>query len=416
MTSTQDRSSAPGTPDAVPAAPTGRAGGEVQGGPGGPTSAAARARTGAGRRLLARARAARLPRDLHPVAWWVWALGLATAASLTTNPFALLLLVGSAALVVSARHGDQPWSRSFRFYLALGAAIVALRVTFRVLLGGAYATGPVLLDLPSIPLPGFAAGIALLGPVTTSTVLSGLYDGLRLAAIVIAVGAANALANPKRLLRSVPAALYEVGTALVVAVTVLPQLAESVQRVRAAQSLRSGPSGRVRGLRRLLVPVLEDALERSLAMAASMDARGYGRTAGADARSRRRTGALMLTGLVGVCVGVYAVLDQTAPRVLALPMLGVGLLAAVLGLRAAGARVPRTRYRPDRWRWPEVVVALGGLAVGVLAWHTSTHQVALAYPGTDALPGLAPGALVVCVVAVLTGLVAPPPPVTGDDA
>ena len=39
---------------------------------------------------------ARLPRDLHPVAWWVWALGLATAASFTTNPLVLLTIAGPA--------------------------------------------------------------------------------------------------------------------------------------------------------------------------------------------------------------------------------------------------------------------------------------------------------------------------------
>jgi energy-coupling factor transport system permease protein len=57
---------------------------------------------------------ARLPRDLHPVAWWLWAIGLATAASLTTNPLHLLLLVGVATVVVMARRSDQPWARSFR--------------------------------------------------------------------------------------------------------------------------------------------------------------------------------------------------------------------------------------------------------------------------------------------------------------
>ena len=120
---------------------------------------------------------------------------------------------------------------------------------------------------------------------------------------MICVGAANSLANPKRLLRSVPPALYEIGTALVVAVTVLPQFAESVRRVRAAQSLRAGETGRVGRLRRFLVPVLEDALERSLALAAGMDTRGYGRSGGASRAERRLTGALMLAGLVGVCVG-----------------------------------------------------------------------------------------------------------------
>ena len=220
---------------------------------------------------------ARLPRDLHPVAWWAWALGLAAAASFTTNPLLLLLIVGVAAAAVALRRSDQPWADSFRLYVLLGVAIVVVRVVFRLVFGTGV-PGTVLIELPEIGLPDWAAGIVLLGPVTRESLLAGLYEGLRLAAIVICVGAANALANPKRLLRSVPPALYEVGTALVVAVTMLPQFADSVRRVRAAQSLRGGDTGRVRRLRRFLVPVLEDALERSLAMAAGMDARGYGRS------------------------------------------------------------------------------------------------------------------------------------------
>ena len=309
--------------------------------------------------------AARLPRDLHPVAWWVWAIGLAAAASQTTNPLVLLTLIGVATLVVMARRSDQPWARSFRLYVWLGVVIVVMRVLFRVVLGGGVETGRVLVDLPEIPLPDWVLGIRLLGPVTQEAVLAGLYDGLRLATIVICVGAANALANPKRLLRSVPAALHEVGTALVVAVTVLPQFADSARRVRLAQALRAGDTRRVGRLRRYLVPVLEDALERSLRLAAGMDTRGYGRSAGATPRERRTTGGLMLAGLCGICVGVYAGLDQTAPRILALPMLVLGVVVAVVGLVSAGRRVHRTPYRPDRWRVPELVVMASGVAAAV---------------------------------------------------
>ena len=351
---------------------------------------------------------ARLPRDLHPVAWWVWAIGLAAAASGTTNPLSLLLLVGVAALVVSSRRSDQPWARSFRLYLWLGAAIVVVRVLFRILLGGGYAGGPVLLDLPEVPLPDVAAGIALLGPLTSQALLAGLYDGMRLAAIVVCVGAANSLANPKRLLRSVPPALYEIGTALVVAVTVLPQLADSVRRVRAAQGLRAGAEGRIGLLRRSLVPVLEDALDRSLAMAAGMDARGYGRLPDQGRGARLLTGALMVAGLVGVCVGTYALLDTTAPRVLALPMLGLGVLLAVAGLATAGRRVQRTRYRADRWRWPDLVVAVSGVGAGALGLWVAQAQVAIAHPPLDAVPTVSAAALAAALVAGAGGLVAPP--------
>jgi len=353
-----------------------------------------------------------LPRDLHPVAWWLWAIGLATAASLTTNPLLLLMIVGVVAVVVTARRTDHPWARSFRFYVWLGVAAVVLRVLWRVVLGGGY-PGEVVLDLPEVPLPDFVLGITLLGPVTREALVSGLYDGLRLATLVICVGAANSLANPKRLLRSLPPALYEIGTALVVAVTVLPQLTLSFQRVRAAQALRAGDTGRVRRLRRLLVPVLEDTFDRSLALAAGMDTRGYGRAGTATPAERRTTGALVLAGLCGIVVGVYALLDQTAPRLLAVPMLAVGTLVAVAGLVNAGRRVQRTRYRPDRWRAAELAVVVVGLAVAALGWWLNEHEVGIAYPPVTAAPEVSVLALVVGLLGAAAVAVTPPPRVAG---
>jgi len=342
------------------------------------------------------------------VAWWLWAIGLATAASLTTNPLVLLMIVGVTAVVVTLRRTDHPWAKSFRFYVWLGIAAVILRVLWRVILGGGY-PGTVILELPEIPLPDFVLGINLLGPLTRESLLAGLYDGLRLATIVICVGAANSLANPKRLLRSLPPALYEIGTALVVAVTVLPQFTQSIRRVRAAQALRAGETGRVRRLRRFLVPVLEDTFERSLALAAGMDTRGYGRSGAATPAQRRTTGALMLLGLSGVVVGVYALLDQTAPRLLAGPMLGVGIAVAVAGLVVSGRRVQRTRYRPDRWRTPEIAVVAVGLTVGALGWWVNRHQLPIAYPDLSSAPQVSLTALAVALVGLVAVAVTPPP-------
>ena len=351
---------------------------------------------------------ARLPRDLHPAAWWVWALGLCAAATFTTNPFVLLMLVGVAATVVSLRRSDQPWGRSFRLYLWLGGFIVVMRLGFWIVFGG-WSGGRVLLDLPSVPLPSWFAGVSLLGPLYAEALLFALYDGLRLATIVICVGAANSVANPKRLLRSIPPALYEIGTALVVAVTVLPQFADSARRVRAAQSLRAGDTHKVRRLRRFLVPVLEDALERSLALAAGMDTRGYGRASGATPAQRRTTGVLMLVGLGGILVGTYAVLDSTAPRVLALPMLALGVAAAVVGLLSAGRRVERSRYRPDAWEWPELAVVASGVLVGALGWWISRHEPAVAYPALDSVPTISAAVLLMAAVALAGPLLTPEP-------
>ena len=215
-------------------------------------------------------------------------------------------------------------------------------------------------------MPHWTLGLRLLGSVTQESLLFGLYDGLRLATIVICVGAANALANPKRLLRSVPPALYEIGSALVVAITVLPHLADSFRRVRAAQSLRGGDAGRVRGLRRLLVPVLEDSLERSLALAAGMDTRGYGRTAGATAaRTPYHRRADAPRPLRDLRRRLRRCSTPPPPPGSARRCSWSGWSCRWLAVRGAGRRVGRTRYRPAPWLWPEAVVAASGALVAL---------------------------------------------------
>ena len=325
----------------------------------------------------------RLPRALHPGAWWLWAIGLATAASRTTNPLLLALVIAVAGLVVASRRGDAPWAFAFKFYVWAGVFVALSRVLFRVLFGGGEA-GHVLVRLPEIALPG-NGGIHLFGPVSAEYVLGGLYDGMRLAAMLICVGAANALADPKRMLKAVPGALYEVGTAVVVALSVAPQLVESVLRVRRARRLRGGRQRGLRALRGIAMPVLVDALDRSLALAAAMDSRGYGRGTGATRPVRLATGTLLVAGLLGVCVGVYGLLDGTSPGWLGLPMLLLGLLVAGFGLPLAGRRVRRSVYRPDPWRLTETLVAGSGLLPAAALVLTARVDPANLYPSLDPL-------------------------------
>nr|WP_249714880.1 energy-coupling factor transporter transmembrane component T [Micromonospora sp. NBRC 107566] len=359
-----------------------------------------------------------LPRDLHPAAWWVWALGLAAAASRTTNPWLLATVLAVACCTVVARRCDAPWAMAFRMYLYLGALIVVLRVFFRFVFGGAEGS-TIILRLPEIPLPAWAAGIRLLGDVSAESVLGGLYDGLRLATMVVCLGAANALANPKRLLKAMPAALYELGTAVTVALSVFPQLAESVLRVRQARKLRGGGGRGFPALRAIVIPVLADALDRSLLLAASMDSRGYGRAGTASARARLVTGSFMIVGLIGVCVGIYATLDGTTPRFLAGPVLVAGLAVALLGFRSAGRRVHRTRYRPTRWQVAEVVVAASGLGAALVLFATSSVDPTNLNPSLINLswPLLSWTPLCGVLLGVIPAFLAPPPATApGDEA
>lgn len=348
-----------------------------------------------------------LPRHLHPVAWWVWAVALAVGCSRTNNPLLLLLAVSIAGFVVAARRGSSPWARAFRLYLVLGAFVVVLRVVLHLLVGYKFGTIRVY-RLPSVDLPG----ITLLGDLYLEGLLAAAVEGLRLATLVICVGAANALANPKRLLRALPSALHEIGTAVVISVTVAPQLAESVQRVRRARVLRGEGGAGIRAVGRVALPVLQDTLDRSLLLASAMDSRGYGRRTEQSAGVRRATATLTLTGLLGAAVGLYGLLDSTAPGVVGWPMLATGLVLCAAGLWVAGRGVPRTVYRPDPWALPEHLVAGSGVFAAVLMFVLAGRDPdALSMPlqplGAPALPWLG---VLAMVCAAAPALAAPVPP------
>lgn len=283
---------------------------------------------------------ARLARALHPAAWWGWALAMATAAARTTNPILLLLIIGVVAMVVAARRTEAPWALAFRLYLKVAVFIVIMRVVFRILFNGNGAT--VLFTLPTVQLPEVMAGVQLLGPVSLEALASAFYDGLRLAAMIVCIGAANALANPKRLLASAPAAVYELGTVVVVALSVFPQLAESVQRINRARLLRASGEGGKRWLREVIMPTMADAFDRSLLLAAAMDSRGYGRQAHLPRRQRRLNSGLLITAVLALCGGVYAVLDRSS---------GPGPSDWRAGAPCARGTAPTRGCRPSSWCW-----------------------------------------------------------------
>lgn len=342
-------------------------------------------------------------RRLHPVAWWLWAIALATAASRVTNPWLLLMILAVTGYVVTARRGSEPWSNAYRVFLLVGFIAIGVRLVFHILLGGVEGR-TVLLELPSVTLPEWTQGIRLGGPVTLEGVLFALYDGLRLATLLACVGAANALASPRRLVRSMPAALYEVSVAVVVALTVAPQLVTSTQRVHRARRLRGDTSKRPSHiLRRVVAPVLHDALDRSLALAAAMDCRGYGRKTGTPPAVRRSTAALLLLGLLGLCAGAFGLLGAQTPAGLGFGLLAAGAVLAGAGILLAARRVPRTRFRPDPFRAREWTVAASGLLVA--AAIVTAEFVAPAGLIAETQPAQLPVLPVLAAAGVLVGLV-----------
>ena len=109
--------------------------------------------------------------------------------------------------------------------------------------------------------------------------------------------------------------------------------------------------------------------------------------------------------------GDHAVLDGTAPRFLALPMLGIGVAAAVAGLLSAGRRVQRSRYRPDPWRSPEWLTTLSGaVAAATVLAVASSDAADVLMPAPTGLPSLPVVAAAGVLVAILPAWLTPTTP------
>ncbi|TFC16074.1 ATP-binding cassette domain-containing protein [Cryobacterium algoritolerans] len=167
----------------------------------------------------------------------------------------------------------------FRFRLAplraaviLAVGFVVLRVGYRVLFGGASGSGLLLLDLPRVALAGPFSQVGLLGPVTAGGLANAALSALPVAALILVFGVLNAVVDVSRLFArgAGRGPLRTVSRALVIAWATFPALLDSVRRVRVAGRLRGE-----RSIRALLVPVFEQTIERSLALAASMETRGF---------------------------------------------------------------------------------------------------------------------------------------------
>ena len=341
-------------------------------------------------------------RGLHPGGWWLWAACMAGAASRTTNPILLALIGAVVIFVVSARRTTAPWSRSMGVFLRLGLAVIVLRVVLVIVFGDRALPGHTIFTLPHVPLPSWAEGVSIGGAVTIESIVQAAVTGLQLAVVLVCFGAANSLASPYRLLRCLPAVLYEAGVAITVSLSFAPELVMAIGDIREARRLRGRSVRGLSGLRGMAVPVLERALERSLQLASSMDARGYGRRVPVARRARRWSGGATAAGLLLVVAGVYGVVVAGSLPGGGIPFVAVGAVLVGVGLAAGGRRTDRTRYRPDPWRLQEWLVAASGVVVvgtlvaAGLAWVSGLQFVAN--------PLTAPTLPIVAAVGVLVGL------------
>lgn len=347
---------------------------------------------------------------LHAFAWWGWAICAMVVMMCSYNPLLIVTAVTAVIFVVLQCRSTDPWANSLKAYLWAAVIVLAIRLFFQLLVGGTFDTGQVLIRLPEVPLPDWMAGIRLGGDLTLDGLLFTLYDAGRLAGLLICVGAANALANPKRALKSVPAAFHQISTAIVIGLTLLPQLIESGRRISRARQLRGTPTKSLRGMVSLFIPVLADGVDRSMSLAASMESRGYGATkAGVDEHGKTMQSTTLIAAALSLTFGTFALLSVPNAWPAAL-LIVLGFVLGGIGLQAAGRRLAVTRFDADPWRLIETAVVGCGIAAMVLVLVLNAHTPAMRTSTSPAQwPELPLPMLLIPIFLALPGFFAPAP-------
>jgi energy-coupling factor transporter transmembrane protein EcfT len=242
-------------------------------------------------------------KPLHPLTLWIASILLAIGVVALDSAFIALAIVGAVALFVLVRRDGSPWNMSFALSLRIGATILAIRTVVGVLIGVPI-PGRALFMIPILHLPSWMPGIRIGGAVTIERMSSSLHEGVMIAAMIALFGAATSLTSPHRLLRVTPSFIYEIGITLVIATSLFPQMATSIRRIRAAQKLRGMEKVK---LGAIALPLLEESLARSLQLAASMDARGYG-ISGKRSRYRPQQwlfrDSALIAGATAICLAM----------------------------------------------------------------------------------------------------------------
>jgi energy-coupling factor transport system permease protein len=213
--------------------------------------------------------------QIHPAFFWIWATLFTTSLIRLDETLLSLTAILAALLLIKVSQREMVRLNVFLLSLKLAILAVTIRMIFAIIIGVPM-PGQTIFSLPEFQLPDFLVGIRIGGEVTTDRLLGALNESLLFAALIILFGAANSLTTPTKILKVFPQRLYGFGLATAMATKMTPQFAESVSRIRMAQHLRGQSQKGAKSWRRIGTPVLEETLSKSLDLAASLEARGYG--------------------------------------------------------------------------------------------------------------------------------------------
>ncbi len=222
----------------------------------------------------------------RPAAVGVWVLAGLVITLSTSDPVTHAVVLAGAWVLLTLRRTSERRLRPLVLALAL---LLLATAAINGLLDHTGAT--VIATVPSwVPLMG--------GILTAEGFAEGASIGLALLAAVSVAAALSLVLEPTDLVDALPRPLHHTGAAIGAALNLVPATVNSFLAVRDAQRLRGWRPKGARAIADLAVPVVLGAIDRSVQLAESMDARAFGsgqRTA-MRASHRSATSATMALG------------------------------------------------------------------------------------------------------------------------
>jgi energy-coupling factor transport system permease protein len=266
----------------------------------------------------------------------VWVLAALAVALLDTDPVSQVIVLAGAWTLLARRRVTGRRLRP----LAIGLTLLG---TVTVAVNGLLShTGATVLGvLPSwLPLVG--------GEVTAEGFASGGSIALGLITAVSVTAALSVTVEPTDLVDALPRPLQHAGAALGAALNLVPATAASFVAVREAQRLRGWRPRGARAMVDLAVPVLLGAIDRSVQLAESMEARAFGtgrRTSMIGGERSAGAAAVAAASIVAVATvaGVYATGTRDgwyAYPVPTVPSVSLLVLAPAVVVALAGILLP----------------------------------------------------------------------------
>lgn len=292
---------------------------------------------------------------MHTWVWILWLICSLIAISTTRNPLYLILILLCLWIVYNSLRSNQvlqtnpdvsykpPFSP-----IRIGMMLILISAVFNAVISHYGET--LIIKLPEwIPIIG--------GPITFEALVFGAVNGLILFCIFWSFLILNLALPTSKMLRLIPKAFYPIAVVTSIAITFIPNTIRQYQLIKEAQAIRGH---RLRGIRDwlpLVLPMLVGGLERAMALAEAMTARGFA--------SRDETKHSITTERFFIFLGIIFILTgwlinlfvNNSVYTYGMIILGIAMILVVFWI--LGKRNSQTSYIVERWKIKDLMIILG---------------------------------------------------------